>query len=156
RQLALRERHSREAIGLSQREMSDFITAKNKPTEYSKTLSDAVEFYLDHLERVRRCKITIAELAAEVLETKRKGGRALRYVDGLRLYFKRFCQDFGNRLIADITVEELDTWLRDLPGSPKTRADYRGNVGVLLSYAAQCRMIDFNPIAFTEKPKLID
>ena len=74
----------------------------------------------------------------------------------LRLYFKRFRQDFCERLIADITVEELDTWLRDLPGSPKTRADYRANIGVLFSYAAQRRMIDFNPISFTAKPKLID
>src|SRR5262249_59411064 len=73
-----------------------------------------------------------------------------------RLYFKRFCQDFGNRLIADITVEELDTWLRSLPGSPKTRADYRANIGVLFGHAAGRRMIDFNPISFTAKPKLID
>lgn len=36
RQIALKERHSREAIGLSQREMSDFITAKNKLAEYGR------------------------------------------------------------------------------------------------------------------------
>ena len=156
RQLTTLERHGREAIGLSQRELSDFITAKNKLAEFGKTLSNAVEFYIDHLERVRRCKITVAQLADEVLEAKRKDGRSAKYIDMLRLYFKRFRQDFCERLIADITVEELDTWLRDLPGSPKTRADYRANIGVLFSYAAQRRMIDFNPISFTAKPKLID
>jgi integrase len=156
RQLTTLERHGREAIGLSQRELSDFITAKNKLAEYGKTLRNAVEFYVDHLERVRRCKITVAQLADEVFETKRKDGRSAKYIDMLRLYFKRFCPDFGERLIADISVEELDTWLRDLPSSPKTRADYRANIGVLFSYAAQRRMIDFNPISFTAKPKLID
>jgi integrase len=156
RQLTTLERHGREAVGLSQRELSDFITAKNKLAEFGKTLSNAVEFYIDHLERVRRCKITVAQLADEVLEAKRKDGRSAKYIDMLRLYFKRFRQDFCERLIADITVEELDTWLRDLPGSPKTRADYRANIGVLFSYAAQRRMIDFNPISFTAKPKLID
>jgi integrase len=156
RQKTLLERHSREAVGLSQRAMSEVIAARNKLAEYSKTLSDAVEFYVDHLERVRRCKITVAQLAAEVLEAKRKDGRSAKYIDMLRLYFKRFCQNFGNRLIADITVEEVDTWLRDLPGSPKTRADYRANIGVLFSSAAQRRMIDFNPVTFTAKPKLID
>ena len=156
RQRTLLERHSREAVGLSQRAMSEVIAARDKLAEYGKTLSEAVEFYVDHLERVRRCKITVAQLAEEVLEVKRKDGRSEKYIGMLRLYFKRFSQDFGNRLIADITVEELDTWLRDLPGSPKTRADYRANIGVLFSHAAQRRMIDFNPVAFTAKPKLID
>jgi integrase len=156
RQKTLLERHSREAVGLSQRVMSEVIAARDKLAEYGKTLRDAVEFYVDHLERVRRCKISVAQLAEEVLEAKRKDGRSAKYIYMLRLYFKRFCQDFGNRLIADITVEEVDTWLRDLPGSPKTRADYRANIGVLFSHAAQRRIIDFNPVAFTAKPKLID
>jgi integrase len=156
RQLTTLERHGREAVGLSQRELSDFITAKNKLAEYDETINEAVKFRVDHLERVRRCKITVAQLADEVLKTKRQDGRSAKYLDMLRLYFKRFRQDFGERLIADITVEELDTWLRDLPGSPKTRTDYRSNIGVLFSYAAQRRMIDFNPISFTAKPKLID
>jgi integrase len=156
RQRTALERHGREVVGLSQRAMSEVIAARDKLAEYGKTLSDAVEFYVDHLERVRRCKITLEQLAKEVLEAKRRDGRSAKYIDMLRLYFKRFCQDFGNRLIADITVEELDTWLRDLPGSPKTRADYRANIGVLFSSAAQRRMIDFNPVAFTAKPKLID
>ena len=156
RQRTLLERHSREAVGLSQREMSEVIAGRSKVAEYGKTLSDAVTFFVDHLERVRRCKITVAQLADEVLETKRKDGRSTRYLGMLRLYFKKFCQDFGNRLIADITVEELDTWLRGLPGSPKTRADYRANIGVLFGHAAGRRMLDFNPVAFTAKPKLID
>jgi integrase len=156
RQKTLLELHSREAVGLSQRAMSEIIASRAKLAEYGKTLSDAVEFYVDHLERVRRCKITVAQLADEVLEAKRADGRAAKYIGMLRLYFKRFRQDFGNRLIADITVEELDNWLRALPGSPKTRADYRANIGVLFSHATQRRMIDFNPITFTAKPKLID
>src|SRR6516225_7886358 len=90
RQLTTLERHGREAIGLSQRELSDFITAKNKLAEYGKTLGNAVQFYVDHLERVRRCKITVTQLAAEVLERKRKDGRSAKYSDMLRLYFKRF------------------------------------------------------------------
>jgi integrase len=156
RQKTLLERHSREAVGLSQRAMSEVIAARDKLAEYGKTISNAVAFFVDHLERVRRCKITVAQLADEVLEVKRKDGRSAKYIAMLRLYFKRFSQDFGNRLIAGITVEELDNWLRALPGSPKTRTDYRANIGVLFSYAAQRRMIDLNPVAFTARPTLID
>src|SRR5262245_44077776 len=84
-QQTLLERHSRDAIGLSQREMSDFVTAKSKLAEYDKNISDAVEHFVDHLERVRRCKVTVAELANEVVETKRRDGRSAKYVNDLRL-----------------------------------------------------------------------
>jgi Site-specific recombinase XerD len=68
----------------------------------------------------------------------------------------RFSVDFGQRKIAGITVEELDNWLRALPGSPKSRANYRANVGVLFSYAERRRMIASNPILHTARPKLPD
>jgi integrase len=156
RQQTLLERHSRDAIGLSQREMSDFITVRNKLAEYGKTINDAGAFLVDHLERVRRCKTTVAQLTEEVIEAKRKDGRAPRYIESLRLYLSKFCQDFGDRPIAAVTVEELDIWLRDLGYSPKSRANFRSHIGVLFSYAARRRMIDFNPILHTAKPKLID
>jgi integrase len=156
RQRTLLERHGREAIALSQRELSDFITAKKKFAKHGKTINDAAEFFLDYLERVRRSGTTVAQLAEEVLDAKRRDGLSAKYLGMLRLYFKRFSGEFGDRPIAGITIEEMDNWLRSLPGSPKTRADYRSNIGVLFSYAAQRRMIDLNPVAFTAKPKLID
>jgi integrase len=156
RQLTTLERHGREAVGLPQREMSDFITAKRKLAEYGKTINDAANFLVDHLERVRRCKTTISELVEELLDAKRKDGRSEIYLRDLRNILAIFCRDFGDRLVASITVEEIDNWLRALPGSPKTRTNFRANVGVLFSYAARRRMIDNNPVAHTAKPKLPD
>jgi integrase len=156
RQRTLLERHSREVVGLSQREMSDFIHARNKLAGLGKTFNDAVSFYVDHLERIRRSGITVARLADEVLQSKRNDGLSGKYLGMLRLYLKRFCQDFGGRAIAGITVEELDHWLRALTGSPKTRMDYRANVSVLFGHAFKRRIIDSNPVAFTARPKLID
>src|SRR5262249_5127274 len=143
-------------IGLAPRDLSDFINARNRLAEYGKTITYAVEFCLDHLERVRRCKTTITQLADEVVEAKRKDGRSLEYISDLKLRLRRFRQDFGDRPIAGITVEELDNWLRDLDCAPKSRANFRANVGVLFSYATKRRMLDFNPIAHTAKPKLPD
>jgi len=156
RQRTLLERHSREAIGLQQRDMSEFIGARKRLAEYGHTINDAVEFFVDHLERVRRCKTTVTELAAEVIEAKRRDGRSDAYVSDLRKRLSRFCQDFGDRPIASVTIEETDNWLRDLPLSPKSRANYRANVGVVFSYAKQRRMVDVNPVEFTAKPKLPD
>jgi integrase len=156
RQKTLLEVHSREAIGLSPREMSDFITARKKLAEYGDTINEAVKFRVDYFERVRRSGIRVAQLAEEVLAAKQRDGRAPMYLADLRKRLARFCADFGNRPIAAITIEELDNWLRDLPLSPKSRANFRANIGVLFSYAANRRIIDFNPITHTAKPKLPD
>lgn len=156
RQLTTLERHGREAVGLSQRELSDFITAKRELAEYDKNINDAARFFIDHLERVRRCKIAVAQLADEVLQAKQKDGMSSDYLSDLKLRLTRFSRDFGDRPIAAITVEELDNWLRNLQGSPKSRANYRANIGVMFSYATKRGMLDSNPVLRTAKPKLVD
>jgi integrase len=156
RQITTLERHGREAIGLEQRELSDFITARKKLSLHNKTINDAADFYLDHLERIRRCNVTVAQLADEVVNAKRKDGHAPMYIADLRKRLARFCRDFGTRPIAGITVEELDNWLRHLDYAPKSRANFRANVGVLFSYAERRRVIDSNPILRTARPKLPD
>jgi integrase len=156
RQKTTLERHGREAIGLPQHELSDFIRARKQLAEYGKTITDATGFYIEHLERVRRCNVTVSELAAEVVEAKRKDGMSSAYLSDLELRLKHFRRDFGNRLIASVTVDELDDWLRGLNCSPKSRTNYRANIGVLFSYAVRRRMLDSNPISHTAKPKLPD
>jgi integrase len=156
RQLTTLKRHGREAVGLPAHELSEFIKARKRLAVYDKSITDATDFFIHHLEQIRRCNTTIADLADEVLKAKQRDGRAPMYLADLRKRLARFCQDFGNRPIASVTVEELDNWLRALPLSPKSRANYRANIGVLFSYAVKRRMIDNNPITHTGKPKLID
>jgi integrase len=78
------------------------------------------------------------------------------YVADLKKRLATFSAEFRERPIAGITVEELDDWLRNLNCGPKSRANYRANVGVLFSYAERRRVIDSNPILRTSQPKLID
>jgi integrase len=156
RQLTTLERHGREAVGLPQHELSDFIRARKTLADYGKTINDAVGFFVDHMERIRRCKVTVAQLTDEVLEAKRRDGMSGAYLSDLKIRLARFCRDFGDRPIASVTVEEIDNWLRSLEGSPKSRANYRANIGVLFSYATKRRMLETNPVLHTAKPKLPD
>jgi integrase len=156
RQKTLLERHSRAAIGLSQREMSDFIEAKRQLAGYGETISDAVKFRVDYLERVRRSGITVKQLRDEVVEAKRKDGRSEVYLRDLRYRLAGFVQDFRDRPIAGITVDEVDNWLRALPLSPQSRTNHRRVIGLVFSYAEGRGIIDRNPIPRTAKPKLIN
>jgi integrase len=156
RQRTLLERHSREAIGLSQREMSDFIEARTRLAEFGENIGSAVQFRVDHLTRVRRHGITVAQLADEVIEAKRKDGLSKVYLLDLRHRLNKFVQDFGQQPIAGITVDELDDWLRALPYSPQSRTNYRTILGLLFSYAESRGIIEKNLILRTAKPKLVD
>jgi integrase len=156
REKTLLERHGREAVALSQREMSEFITAGKKLAEYGEMIMDAVNFRVNYLERVRRHGITVAQLADEIIQAKRKDGCSAVYLRDLRYRLGRFVQDFGNRAIAGITVDELDGWLRALPFSPQARTNYRTIVGLLFNHAESRGILDFNPIRRTMKPKLVD
>jgi integrase len=156
RQLTLRERGGREAMGIPLHELSTIVQERSKLAKYGKTLADAAKHYLDYLERIKRCNVTVAKLAEEVLEAKRRDGHAPMYIADLRKRLARFCRDFGDRQIAAITVEELDNWLRALDCAPKSRANFRANVGVLFSYAERRGMIDSNPVLRTAQPKLVD
>jgi integrase len=156
RQITTLERHGREAVGLPPHELSAIVRARKKLAAHGKTLTEAATFYLNHLEKIRRCNVTVAQLAEEVVNAKRKDGHAPSYIADLRKRLARFSCDFGDRPIAGITVEELDHWLRALDCAPKSRANFRANVGVLFSYAERRRMIDSNPISRTARPKLPD
>ena len=156
RQITTLERHGREAVGLPPSELSAIIQARKKLAKHGKTIDDAATFYLDYLERIRRCNVTVVELAKEVLEAKRKDGMSATYIADLQKRLATFCADFGSRPIAGITVEDLDDWLRNLNCGPKSRANYRANVGVMFSYAERRRVIDANPVLRTAQPKLVD
>src|SRR6266481_9261798 len=156
RQLTLRERGGREAVGLPLNELSAIVQARKKLAAHGRTLTDAATFYLDYLERIRRCNVTVAQLAKEVLEAKRKDGMSATYIADLKKRLARFSADFGERKIAGVTVEELDNWLRNLECGPKSRANFRANVGVMFSYAERRRVIDSNPVLRTAQPKLVD
>jgi integrase len=156
RQSTLRERAGHTALGLSLDDLAEVVQCRKKLASHKKTIGDATAFYLDHLERIQRCKVTVSELTKEILEAKTKDGHSPAYLADLRKRLAKFCETFGNRLVASVTVEELDDWLRNLNYSPKSRANFRANVGVLFSYAEKRRMIDNNPILRTARPKLID
>lgn len=156
RQITLREKGGRDAVGLAPAELVTITEARASLAKYGKSIRDAADFYIDHLERIRRCNVTVAQLADEVLAAKKRDGLSPLYLTDLRKRLSRFAQDFGSRPIASVTVEEVDDWLRNLDCAPKTRANFRANVGVMFSYAKQRRMIDSNPVEQTSAPKLID
>ena len=94
RQITTLERDGREAIGLPPGELSAIVEARKKLARHGKTIEDAAAFYLDYLERIRRCNVTVSDLAKEVLEAKRKDGMSATYIADLKKRLAKFSADF--------------------------------------------------------------
>ena len=47
-------------------ELAAIVQARSALAKHVKSINDAGRFYLDHLERIRRRNITVAQLATEV------------------------------------------------------------------------------------------
>jgi integrase len=92
---------------------------------------------------------TVSEFAERVLDLKRKAKKSNVHLNGLKMYFRTFCDSFGDRPIASITTEELDDWLSALPAN---RASYRRHISVLFGVAKKRKIITANPISDTETP----
>src|SRR6478736_6528841 len=72
---------------------------------YGKTIADAIEFYLPHLQASARSG-TFAELLAELLPAKKADGASKSYLIDLRSRLGQFEKSFGDRLVSEITSGE--------------------------------------------------
>ena len=122
---------------------------------FGKTISDAVDFYLNHLEATER-SVPLRTAMKELIENRRLSGASKRYCYDLGLRIGRFCTAFPDRTIAEITTAEVDDWLSGLGLAPVTRNTFRRDLRTLFSFAATRRYCIENPVVQTTKAKEID
>jgi len=103
------------------------------------SLAAAVEFYVKrHPTRIQ--PRLVKDVVAELLEAKAADGLSTRYVKGLRWSLGRFTEAFHGNISA-IVGTDIDTWLRGLKRSPRTRNNLRSMVQVLFSFAKARRYL---------------
>jgi integrase len=129
--------------------------AARQLAEYKKTISDAVEFYVKHLDATTR-SVPLAVATRELIENRRTAGASARYCKDLRLRITRFCAAFPDRTLADISTAEVDTWLAGLNLAPVTRNTFRLRLGTLFAFGMTRRWCTENPVAHTTRAKETD
>ena len=122
---------------------------------FGKTIADAIEFYLPHLQASNRT-CTFRELFNELLPAKKADGASEPYLTDLRCRLGQFSNSFGDRLVSEITSGEIDDWLRDLDVSPVTRNNSRRVLRTAFSFAVARNYCVGNPAAKTAKAKEIE
>lgn len=131
------------------------IECSDRLLPYGKTVTDATDFYCQHLKAIQRSS-TLNQLAGRFLQAKQSDGCGDRYLKDLRNRLNRFQQSFGEAVVAAITTTQCDEWLRSLSCSGPTRNGYRRVLSAFFSYARAHEYCTDNPITRIRKAKEVD
>lgn len=99
------------------------------------SLHDAVDFYLRHNPTNLPAK-TVKEVADEVLEAKRQDRVSAVYLKDLNSRLPHIAAAFPGP-IGQVTQRQIEDWLRSLPGSMRSRINYRRVIVTLWRFARQ-------------------
>jgi integrase len=146
---------ARAATTIGDKERRAMLDAKERLAPHGKTLMDALNFYLAHLEATTKSS-TVDAMVETLLSHKRKEGKAVRYLRDLKSRLGRFAVDFGPRPISGITPEEISPWLSSLNLAPVGTNNFRRNLAVLFNFAADRGFAPENVMRKTIKIKEVD
>ncbi len=127
--------------------------AQDRLQPHGKTIADATEFYVQHLENTQK-SVLLSKAIEELVATKTKAGRAKRYCSDLENRLTRLETVFPKKAIGDLTTSDLDTFLSDLKVAPGTVNTFRRDIRTLWSFAdkrgwAQARIAKNTELATT-------
>ena len=122
---------------------------------HGRTLREAAAFFIKHLAIVKR-ELTVADLVAELLVSKKSDGSSDRYIKDLRNRLEAFAGAFSGVKVTEVSTAAADDWLRGLKVGPVTRNNFRRVAIVLFNYGVARGYCLANPIKLTAKAKEVD
>ena len=156
-----RENYGTAGTSFNERQRAEYLECCEKLQPFNRTVRDAVEFYLPHLQATNR-SCTASELVDELLSIKEADGASERYVSDLRSRLGQFSKQFNGKPVAEITATEVDQWLRSLsddigtPLAPTTRNNFRRVLIVAFNFALDRGYCVSNPAKNSAKAKEIE
>ncbi len=120
---------------------------------FGKTLTDAVEHYLPHLQRMTRPR-PLADLVAEAAAEKRADGLEKPTIVDFEHRCRQFVHAFPERDAASISTDEIEHWLRHRYSHPTSRNNARKAVVNLFNFAVHKKYVPSNPAAAIKKAKV--
>jgi integrase len=140
-----RKNEGENALKLTDPQRVDAYEAFQKLKPFGKSLTEAVSFFIAHVEQTQR-SITVRALAEEYLEKQKSRNRSIPHQRDLRGRYNRFTLSFGDRLASDVQSKEIEKWLFSLGLGPVSFNNYRQRIGFLFGYGVRHGYLAKNPI----------
>lgn len=120
---------------------------------FGKTITEAVEFYLPHLQRMTRQR-PLADLVIEAAAEKRANGLEKPTIVDFEHRCRQFVDAFPARDAASLSTDEIEQWLRQRYAHPTSRNNARKAVVNLFNFAVHKKYLPSNPAAAIKKAKV--
>lgn len=148
-------RAGEQAFAITDEERHRFVAVRDRLAAAGGTLEQAVEFWLAHA-KPGKGKVKLSDLIKLCLEDKEKHGARPRYVSQLKCAAKSFSHaGHADRLVDEITSEDVQAWLRGNEWAPKTWNVYRGDLRTIFQWGLQEGYLTMNVVEQV-KPKKLD
>ena len=108
-------------------------------------------YYLKHAKPAR--PLAIKEAITHFIEAKQRAGRRPVYLKNLSYTLHIFGQHFGDRLVNDVTHNEIEAFVLSLPLSLRSQAHYYADLSNLFNYSVKQNHCAANPIDRLERPR---
>src|SRR6516162_7997077 len=121
---------------------------------HSKTIMDAVRYYLTHLNQLSASvsfSVLAAKIRAEFARRIEANEVSARHAESMKETLKKLETRFGDNLVSEIRTEDLRSWLLGLPLAAKTRNKHRGYVGQIFGLAVDYGYASENPLRKIKK-----
>lgn len=129
--------------------------AVEKLAPHDATITEAVDFYVEHVLKYRTAP-PVAEIVTRLVTEAESNKRRERTVKDLRLRLEHFGKTFGGRQLAGITRAELAAWLNDPTLSARSRINYTTKVSQLYNFAIRNQWAEYNVAASIPRPTAED
>jgi len=143
-----------DGLGLPVQARQEAARGLERLRPYGKSLTDAVNHYLRHLASVQR-SATVTEFVAKYIAARKAQGRSSSHLADLKTRLGRFAETFGARLVAEITIQDVEGWLDGIPLSAQSVNHHRDKVSSLFEYAVARGYATENPVAKIGKRKIV-
>jgi len=141
------------AFAISDDLRMEAVQCAERLAPFKGSLTDAVDFYLAHLEASRK-SCTIAELVQDYLASKSRSQKRKRHLDDLKSRLRRFNEHFAQQVASCVKAKDIELWIHGLGVEPQTMNNYRTIVSGLFAYAMKHGFVNENPVTKIEKVKV--
>jgi integrase len=122
---------------------------------FNKTLRDATDFYLAHLEAANQ-SISVNALVDEFLQSRAHARLSETHLIDLRYRLGHFSASFGEAPVRTLAPRAIEHWLHGLELSPTSINNFRARLCTLFNYALKRNYVSTNPFSAVEPIKVVE